>query len=31
VAGPADMVLTVRAELGDLGVPDARIYSEDHA
>ncbi|MGH9169535.1 MAG: ferredoxin--NADP reductase [Acidimicrobiales bacterium] len=31
VAGPADMVSSVRGALGDLGVPDAAIYSEDHA
>lgn len=31
VAGLGDMVLTVRAMLGALGVADERIYSEDHA
>ncbi len=30
VAGPADLVTSVRAMLGHLGVPDDRIYSEDH-
>jgi ferredoxin-NADP reductase len=31
VAGPSDMVASVRGALGTLGVPDARVYSEDHA
>jgi len=31
VAGPPEMVLSVRAALVDLGVADSRIYSEDHA
>jgi ferredoxin-NADP reductase len=31
VAGPGDMVLSVRAALGDLGVSDDHVYSEDHA
>lgn len=31
VAGPSDMVASVRGALCTLGVPDARVYSEDHA
>jgi ferredoxin-NADP reductase len=31
VAGPVEMVRSVRVALGELGVNDARIYSEDHA
>lgn len=30
VAGPGDMVISVRAMLGDLGVSDDAIYTEDH-
>lgn len=31
LAGPSGMVLSARRALGALGVPDDRIYSEDHA
>lgn len=31
VAGPPDMVAAVRRALSELGVPDARMASEDHA
>jgi ferredoxin-NADP reductase len=31
VAGPADMVLAVRAALGEVGVSDGAIHTEDHA
>jgi ferredoxin-NADP reductase len=31
VAGPPDMVAVVRRALAELGVPDARMASEDHA
>jgi ferredoxin-NADP reductase len=31
VAGRSDMVAAARNALAELGVPDARIFSEDHA
>jgi glycine betaine catabolism B len=31
VAGPGDMVISVRAALEQLGIPQSSVYSEDHA